>query len=606
MISKKVIKFTLSIGFLMLLSFSFSSDNDLGSVYINAIKLYNQKRYFEAFKLLDSVVVSQTNVSPQFYAKSIDALIKSISLENISFSEAKKELKKYLEIIKKRNVTNTHVLENLALGFLDLNDNITSANICLEIIFHEVSNENAIFMLSVNLFRLREYELALNISHKLLHIDRFLVDILYILSLSSMYVPDFRKVRTLDFSRVLLASHTDQNIGYTYATIYYEMFDFDKALKCLEHSKNFDNELLLKIYVARREYDKIDKSLINNAEGDIKTVYEYLVSGNKQKFFEFLENNVKRMKYEEPYLIELGISLLPDNSKLKKELIRKKVIKFFSQKLYDEVIEILTKQSTISKEEIYILLSSYIMSNKKNELRKFLERFGKNHIDELSLIHAYFTLGDYDNLRKIINRVDIRKVSNTEKVLLLHILLEIGEINKALEVYNLISEESVGKYKELSSAYIDFYRKDYKNSLDKIKKLLEENPFDIEILNNFAYISAINEENLEDSLKAAYFANFVDTSNYVYLDTLGYVKYKKGLLDEARKDIDESIKLMEEFGERNYTVYMHAGDVYFALGQVRKALEFYKTSLKILKSINPNSYDVEYLTTRIRNLSINK
>src|SRR5438046_9407846 len=68
----------------------------------------------------------------------------------------------------------------------------------------------------------------------------------------------------------------------------------------------------------------------------------------------------------------------------------------------------------------------------------------------------------------------------------------------------------------------------------------------------------------------------IDPDNGAYLDSLGWVNYRLDKLDEAERNLRQSIERING----DPTVYDHLGDVYLEQGQVKDTIRQGQLSLK--------------------------
>jgi len=95
-------------------------------------------------------------------------------------------------------------------------------------------------------------------------------------------------------------------------------------------------------------------------------------------------------------------------------------------------------------------------------------------------------------------------------------------------------------------------------------------------MNNYAYFMSVREEQLEYAEELALRALGYDPENAAYLDTAGWIYFKKGEFEKAKEYIRNSI----ETGEASAEVYEHMGDVYEQLGQLADAVSWWKKALE--------------------------
>lgn len=96
-------------------------------------------------------------------------------------------------------------------------------------------------------------------------------------------------------------------------------------------------------------------------------------------------------------------------------------------------------------------------------------------------------------------------------------------------------------------------------------------------LNNYAYYLSLRRENLDEALEMSKRAVGMEPQNAAYLDTLGWIYYKKGDFDSALEYIQQSV----DTGDASAEVYEHLGDIYQALGEMTKAKEWWKKAFEM-------------------------
>jgi tetratricopeptide (TPR) repeat protein len=107
-------------------------------------------------------------------------------------------------------------------------------------------------------------------------------------------------------------------------------------------------------------------------------------------------------------------------------------------------------------------------------------------------------------------------------------------------------------------------------------RALDANPEHAEAANNYAYSLADRGVHLDRALRLARRAVRLDSTNASFLDTLGWIHYKRGDLDEAQSTLRSAL----ETGAASATVYEHYGDVSEALGDLDTARKYWREALK--------------------------
>lgn len=96
-------------------------------------------------------------------------------------------------------------------------------------------------------------------------------------------------------------------------------------------------------------------------------------------------------------------------------------------------------------------------------------------------------------------------------------------------------------------------------------------------MNNYAYFLSLRGERLDEALEMSERAVGMEPGNAAYLDTLGWIFFKKGNAEKAREYITRSV----ETGDASAEVYEHLGDVYEALGDLSEAKNWWSKALEM-------------------------
>jgi len=151
--------------------------------------------------------------------------------------------------------------------------------------------------------------------------------------------------------------------------------------------------------------------------------------------------------------------------------------------------------------------------------------------------------------------------------------LAVNSLEKGLPFVNntQLSEQF---YMFLGDAY--YQNKQSEKAFKAYDKCLEINPSNTFVLNNYAYYLALKKENLDKAKTMAFTAISLDPGP-TNQDTYGWVLYQLGEYDESFKYITMAIE-----GEKNPSadVLDHYGDVYFRLGEEKKARKYWKKAQK--------------------------
>lgn len=114
---------------------------------------------------------------------------------------------------------------------------------------------------------------------------------------------------------------------------------------------------------------------------------------------------------------------------------------------------------------------------------------------------------------------------------------------------------------------------EYAKSDNYFEKVLEKQPDNIMIMNNYSYYLSLRKENLEKAETLSRKTIETDPDNNTYLDTYAWILFQKGDFERALKFIEKSL---ENGGHNSLEILEHAGDIYYKNGEVEKAVEYWK------------------------------
>jgi tetratricopeptide (TPR) repeat protein len=123
-------------------------------------------------------------------------------------------------------------------------------------------------------------------------------------------------------------------------------------------------------------------------------------------------------------------------------------------------------------------------------------------------------------------------------------------------------------------------QKKFDQSEAEFRKVLQINPSNASALNYLGYMLADRNVRLEEALKLIQRALELEPGNGAYLDSLGWVYFRQGKLNEAETLFVQSL---EKIG-KDPTVHDHLGDTYFKLGKTKDAITQWQLALQDYES----------------------
>lgn len=103
--------------------------------------------------------------------------------------------------------------------------------------------------------------------------------------------------------------------------------------------------------------------------------------------------------------------------------------------------------------------------------------------------------------------------------------------------------------------------------------LLELDPKNTYVLNNYSYYLSIREEDLEKAGQMCRQMLDIDPHNATYIDTYAWVLFKQGKYQAAKEQIE---KALDNGGRKNPVIVEHYGDILYKLGKKEAALKEWK------------------------------
>lgn len=130
-------------------------------------------------------------------------------------------------------------------------------------------------------------------------------------------------------------------------------------------------------------------------------------------------------------------------------------------------------------------------------------------------------------------------------------------------------------------------------ALEKFQEALKINPDYHQALNSLGYIYAQDGQNLEQAELLIKKALEFEPDNGAYVDSLGWVYFKKKDFDKAQMYLERASGLLED-----PEIYGHLGEVYFKKGALDKAREAWEKSLRLDPGQQDLKEKLDSLTTK--------
>ena len=409
--------------------------------------------------------------------------------------------------------------------------------------------------------------------------------------------------------------------------------DIKGGLKVFKNQKlffNLDNlNNLIKFWIKESENTKkylSEKHYINSSIHELLILENFYNSSELLQIADIIYKKGKLNSHE--LLLLAGFYFRVDNFEKSKEIINTKLPSQFDKM---KIINNFSKENNIFKkiQKLNFILASKIYGltiqnnptiNKSNSYRKILLEFSiflepKMDISKYDLANIYnlektyklaFRILDtipeksFFSLSANLKKLDVKKSSgaDVEYKTLLFKIIKLWPDNK-FALYRIANYyKSKAQYQKSLKIYKKILDKSdsndhdlflYASNLDKVGEwekakvlflqLLKQNPKDTFTLNYISYKLALKNQELELALKLIKEALALDPDNGYFLDTLGWVEYKRSNFNSAVYFLERSVSILPRSAE----VIDHLGDCYFMLNREREAFFEWNKALKYEK-----------------------
>ena len=411
--------------------------------------------------------------------------------------------------------------------------------------------------------------------------------------------------------------------------------DFKGSLDVFENKKLFfkldDLNDLIKFWIKEKENTKkyLSENYFSNSSIHKLLILENFYNSNELIKIADLISKQNTLNSHELLLLA-GFYFRVDDTKKLKEIIKTKLPSQFDK---SSIINNFSKQNNIYNQiqKLNFILASKIYNwinedNLKNnsysyqkiflEFSLFLEP--KMDISRYALAEIYTFEKTYETSFRILDTIpknsffylasNLKKLSiikssgmDAEYKTLLFKIMDIWPDNKLI-LYRLAnyykSKSSYQKSLKIYKKILDHYDSNdrdlflYASNLDKIGKwkearvlfleLLKKNPSDTFTLNYISYKLALKNQELELALDLIKKALEIDPNNGYFLDTLGWVEYKRNNFNSAVYFLEKSVSILPRSAE----VIDHLGDCYFMLNRKKEAIFEWNKALKYETNTN--------------------
>jgi len=460
----------------------------------------------------------------------------------------------------------------------------------------------------------KDNENALLIVEKILEKDPDSVDALVMSASIKKTLDKEADVKPI-YEKVLLKDPERSSVYQILGKMYFSEGDMDNAFRVYEQMLEYfpDNYVgyyyLGEIYGVRAEYDKAEESFIKTLElapaldeSRLELVKIYRLTKQDDKVIIMYEQILDRNPDNTIAAIELGLLYkkkdpakagaffkdLGERSLNDTNVIGTVLQYLILQKRSDDAIIVLSGMAEGAPESSEISYAAAIVYYEKENLDLALDNFKAVKSDtrfyQNSLIHMgiiYYNKGDFDTGIAVLKEGMI-KISDSKKKLEINPYLSSFYKEKEMtdEAISLIREglgidpENTALLFELGVIYDRLKETDL--AIEQMQAILALDPEHADALNYLGYTYADKGIKLDEAETMIKKALAYKPENGYIIDSLGWVYFRQGLLEEALVQLKRAVALIPY----DPIVLEHLGDIYIQMKDPVKALEYYEQALE--------------------------
>ncbi|MBL8913219.1 MAG: tetratricopeptide repeat protein, partial [Archangium sp.] len=119
---------------------------------------------------------------------------------------------------------------------------------------------------------------------------------------------------------------------------------------------------------------------------------------------------------------------------------------------------------------------------------------------------------------------------------------------------------------------------EWQKAVDKLKPVVERHPDNAQALNFMGYTIATNGGDLDEAEKLVKRALDEKPESPAFLDSLGWIQFKKNKLDDAAESLEKAVEASPD----EATLLEHLGEVSLKLGRKARAQECFSRALELI------------------------
>ncbi len=357
----------------------------------------------------------------------------------------------------------------------------------------------------------------------------------------------------------------------------------EEVKKLIDHYPQKTNYygMLAELYASYQQYDKADQMYeklfekdSSNRMGQLSLVKYYESQG---KYDKALNQFIKISGDEE---IDFGTKFML-------------FMKFLEdKKIYlrhpDKIVESLDSLKAVypDKKEIHTLYTDfYLKGNNFDKAASHLEILVNSANDKPVYWEQLLSIYSYTNQFEKLYNYGVKALKEYPAQSRMYLLTGVGAnqtgksdtattiLEKGLTTFDSNEELRIQLLSQLGEAYRNVGN--HEQSDHYFEQVLELDPNNLFVANNYSYYLSLREEKLQRALELIKRTIKKEPNSSVYLDTYAWVLYKLGSYNKAKKNIEKALR---NNGSRDPEILEHYGDILYKNGKEDQALKQWKKS----------------------------
>lgn len=516
------------------------------ALFYDAVRARNKGDLKESEEMLQKVVQLDPNAAGAYYD------LARINLERKQTGKASE----YLEKAMKLQPGNRWYKEQYAMLLLDENKFDKAANVYEDIIRSEKNSKEYLLTLAYIYQRANENKKAIATFDKLLQVygnDEEILEKKLQAYLNSNQLDEAVKVNNL-----LIEQAPDESRYYIrLAEMYYNNNQQDKAIDI---------------------YKKAEGRFPDDAGIQLSLSEYYKAKGDKENYKKYLKKAVSNKSLEAQTQLAILGGFIADPENVE------------DKQFATEIASTIAEQNPADARAISafgdILAITGQYDSAAVQYKKSLEIEQSNYGVWKNLLSVFIQNNNYDSLIKYSEKA-LRLFPNQANLHYLNGVAQNGKKNydKAISslerAIDMTPEENKAEIASMYGTLADVYnsKREYKLSDETFEKSLALDPDNASTLNNYAYYLSERNARLDEAEKMSKRSLTLMPDLPTFLDTYGWILYKKGKYKEAREYIEKAIAKEEE--KASGTLWEHLGDIHYKLNDTNKALECWQKAKQL-------------------------